>query len=208
MKVSVIGSGNMGSSFVKQLSKAGHAVTVTSQDKASADALAKEFGARVVGAQEVGGADVIILATGAADAVPALKAAGNLAGKVVVDITNPLTADYMGLTIGHSTSNAEEIAKAVPGLRLVKGFNTVFAQLLGAGASLPNGGKVTVFVASDDADAKVTVTTLATSMGFAVTDAGPLKNARYLEPLAGLNIYFGYGAGRGTAISPTWVAAA
>ena len=44
--------------------------------------------------------------------------------------------------------------------------------------------------------------------GFCVTDAGPLKNARYLEPLAGLNIYFGYGAGRGTAISPTWVAAA
>jgi predicted dinucleotide-binding enzyme len=208
MKISVIGSGNMGSSFVKQLSKAGHSVSVASADRASADAVAKAHGAKVVEPSEVRASDVIILATGAADAVPALKSAGDLTGKIVVDITNPLTADYMGLTIGHSTSSAEEIAKAIPGVRLVKGFNTVFAQLLGAGADLPNGGKVTVFVASDDAEAKAKVIELAQSMGFSVNDAGPLKNARYLEPLAGLNIYFGYGAGRGTAISPTWVAAA
>ena len=57
---------------------------------------------------------------------PAL--AGRLAGKVVIDITNPLTADYMGLTIGHDTSAAEEIAKAVPGAEVIKAFNTVFAQ--------------------------------------------------------------------------------
>ena len=53
--------------------------------------------------------------------------------------------------------------------------------------------------------AKRTVTSLAEGMGFAVIDAGPLKNARYLEPLAGLNIYLGYGAGLGTAIAPTWI---
>lgn len=208
MKVSVIGSGNMGSSFVKQLTKAGHSVTIASADHKSADALANTYGAKVVEPSEVRSSDVIILATGAADAVAALQGAGDLSGKIIVDITNPLTADYMGLTIGHSTSSAEEIAKAIPGARIVKGFNTVFAQLLGAGADLPNGEKVTVFVASDDAEAKAKVTDLAKSMGFSVNDAGPLKNARYLEPLAGLNIYFGYGAGRGTAISPTWVAAA
>ena len=208
MKIAVIGSGNMGSAFVKQLRKAGHSVSVTSRNKASAQALAKDSGATVVDAAKVGDAEIIILATGAADAIPALKAAGNLTGKVVVDITNPLTADYMGLTIGHSTSNAEETAKAIPGVRLVKGFNTVFAQLMGAGAALPNGEKVTVFVASDDAAAKTNVTNLAETMGFAVTDAGPLKNSRYLEPVAGLNIYLGYGAGRGTGIFPTWVEAA
>jgi 8-hydroxy-5-deazaflavin:NADPH oxidoreductase len=208
MKIAVIGSGNMGSAFVKQLRKAGHSVSVASRNKASVEALAKEHGATVVDVSKVGDAEIIILATGAADAIPALKAAGNLSGKVVVDITNPLTVDYMGLTIGHSTSNAEEIAKAIPGIHLVKGFNTLFAQLLGAGAELPNGGKVTVFVASDDAAAKTNVTSLAQSMGYAVTDAGPLKNARYLEPVAGLNIYLGYGAGRGTSISPTWVEAA
>jgi 8-hydroxy-5-deazaflavin:NADPH oxidoreductase len=208
MKIAVIGSGNMSSAFVKQLRKAGHSVSVASRNKASAEALAKDHGAAVVDFAKVGDADIIILATGAADAIPALEAVGNISGKVVVDITNPLTADYMGLTIGHSTSNAEEIAKAIPGVRLVKGFNTLFAQLLGAGAALPDGGKVTVFVASDDAAAKTDVTSLAQSMGFAVTDAGPLKNARYLEPVAGLNIYLGYGAGRGTSIFPTWVEAA
>jgi 8-hydroxy-5-deazaflavin:NADPH oxidoreductase len=205
MKIAVIGSGNMGSSFVKQLRKAGHTVSITSRNEASAQALATAHGATVVDASKVGNAEIIVLATNAADAIPALKAAGDLTGKVVVDITNPLTADYMGLTIGHSTSSAEEIAKAFPGVRLVKGFNTVFAQLLGADG---NAGKITVFTASDDAEAKASVTTLAQSMGFAVTDAGPLKNARYLEPLAGLNVYFGYGAGRGTGISPTWLEAA
>jgi 8-hydroxy-5-deazaflavin:NADPH oxidoreductase len=208
MKIAVIGSGNMGSSFVKQLRKAGHTVLVTSQNKTSALTLATDHGATVVEASKVRDAEIIILATGAADAISALKTAGDLNGKVVVDITNPLTADYMGLTIGHSTSNAEEIANAFPGIRLVKGFNTVFAQLLGAGGALSNGGKITVFLASDDTEAKNSVTNLAQSMGFGVTDAGPLKNARYLEPLAGLNIYFGYGAGRGTGISPTWVEAA
>ena len=179
------------------------------QDNAStAAAVATATGATVVPLSRAAEADVVFLATSAPDAVAALRSVGDLKNKVVVDITNPLTADYMGLTIGHSTSSAEEIAKAVPGVRLVKGFNTVFAQLLGAGSALPDAGKVAVFLASDDAAAKSTVAELAGSMGFAVTDAGPLKNARYLEPLAGLNIYLGYGAGLGTAISPTWVSAA
>ena len=208
MKVSIICSGNMGSAFVKQLSAAGHAVSVTGRDASASAALAKAHGASAVDVGKVRDADVIILATGAADAVPALKAVGDLAGKIVVDITNPLTADYMGLTVGHTSSSAEEIAKAVPGIRLVKGFNTIFAQVLGASPKLADGGRVTVFLAADDAEAKAKVSELAQSMGFAVTDAGPLKNARYLEPLAGLNIYFGYGAGRGTAIAPAWVQAA
>jgi 8-hydroxy-5-deazaflavin:NADPH oxidoreductase len=207
MKVSVIGSGNMGAALAGQLAKAGHDVALTSRNAVTAAAVSGATGATVVPASRAAEADVIILATSAPDAAAALLSVGDLKNKVVVDITNPLTADYMGLTIGHSTSSAEEIAKAVPGVRLVKGFNTVFAQLLGAGAALPQGGKVAVFLASDDAAAKATVAELAGSMGFAVTDAGPLKNARYLEPLAGLNIYLGYGAGLGTAISPTWVSA-
>jgi 8-hydroxy-5-deazaflavin:NADPH oxidoreductase len=205
MKVSLIGSGNMSGAFAAQLVKAGHDVTVTSRNAATVAAVADATGAKVIASNRAADADVLILATSAGDAVPALKGLGDLTGKVVVDITNPLTADYMGLTIGHSTSSAEEIARAVPGIRVVKGFNTIFAQVLGAGAALPDGGKATVFLASDDADAKSAVTGLAQSMGFAVTDAGPLKNARYLEPLAGLNIYLGYGAGHGTAIAPTWV---
>lgn len=206
MKIIVIGAGNMGSAFVKQLTRAGHQVSVTARDGAKAEKLAATNpGARAVpisGAAD--GADAVVLATGYAEAVGALQSVGALAGKVVIDITNPLTADYMGLTIGHSTSAAEEIAKAVPGIELVKAFNTVFAQVLADGAEL-GGKQVAVFCASDSERAKQTARALAESMGFETLDAGGLKNARYLEPLAGLNIYLGYGAGLGTSIAPTWI---
>jgi 8-hydroxy-5-deazaflavin:NADPH oxidoreductase len=207
MKVTVIGAGNMGSAFVKQLVRAGHQVSVTSRDAAKAAQVAADNpGAQAVATSgAAAGADAIVLATGYADATSALQAVGALQGKVVIDITNPLTADYMGLTLGHSTSAAEEIAKAVPGAEIVKGFNTVFAQVLTEGADFGNGREVSVFVASDSPRAKQTASALAESMGFDVVDAGGLKNARYLEPLAGLNIYLGYGAGQGTSIAPTWI---
>ena len=80
-----------------------------------------------------------MLATAYGEAVAALNAVGDLRGKAVIDITNPLTADYMGLTVGHSTSAAEEIAKAVPGAEVVKAFNTVFAQVLADGADFGSG---------------------------------------------------------------------
>lgn len=205
MKVLVIGAGNMGSGFVKQLSAAGHQVSVTARDAAKAQAVAQQYGAKAVAAAGASqGVDAIVVATPYEQAADALRSVGELDGKAVIDITNPLTADYMGLTIGHSTSAAEQIAQAVPGAEVVKGFNTVFAQVLSDGSNL-DGQKVTVFVASDSERAKQTARALAESMGFDVIDAGGLKNARYLEPVAGLNIYFGYGAGLGTGIAPTWI---
>jgi predicted dinucleotide-binding enzyme len=207
MKITVIGAGNMGSAFVKQLTRAGHQVSVTARNAAKAEQVAAANpGARAVPAAGAAqGADAIVLATGYGDAAQALRGAGDLAGKVVIDITNPLTADYMGLTTGHSTSAAEEIAKAVPGAEIVKAFNTVFAPVLADGADFGNGRKVDVFVASDSDRAKQTARAIAESIGFGVVDAGPLKNARYLEPVAGLNIYLGYGAGLGTSIAPAWI---
>lgn len=207
MKITVLGAGNMGAAFVKQLTRAGHQVSVASRDGAkAAQVAAANPGARAVpAAGSADSADVVVLATSFADAAAALQAAGDLNGKVVVDITNPLTADYMGLTIGHSSSAAEEIAKAVPGAEVVKAFNTLFAQVLAEGADFGGGQTLSVFVASDSERAKQSAVALATSMGFQVVDAGGLKNARYLEPLAGLNIYLGYGAGLGTVIAPAWI---
>jgi predicted dinucleotide-binding enzyme len=205
MNVTIIGSGNMGAAFAERFSAAGHRVQIVGRDAAKAEALAQRVGARAVPAAAGADADAIVVATPYADAVAALKALGPIAGRTVVDVTNPLTDDYMGLTLGHSTSAAEEIARAVPGARVVKAFNTVFAQVLQAGPSLGDGKTVPVFVAGDDADAKAVATALARSAGFDVVDAGGLKNARYLEPLAGLNIYLGYGAGLGTSIAPTWL---
>lgn len=207
MKITVIGAGNMGAAFVKQLTRAGHQVSVTARDATKAAQVAAAHpGARAVpAAGSADGADAVVLATGYGDAIAALRSVGDVAGKVVVDITNPLTADYMGLTIGHDTSAAEEIARAVPGAEVVKAFNTVFAQVLGEGADFGDGGKVDVFVAGDSERAKHTARVIAESIGFGAVDAGPLKNARYLEPVAGLNIYLGYGAGLGTDIAPVWI---
>lgn len=207
MEVIVLGTGNMGSAFVKQLTRAGHTVAVTGRnlEKARAVAAAHPGATAVAPADAAAQGDVVVLATGFAEAGPALKSLGSLKGKVVIDITNPLTPDYMGLTLGHSTSAAEEIAKDVPGAEVVKAFNTVFAQVLADGPDFGKGQTVTVFVASDSERARQSAAALAQSMGFATVDAGGLKNARYLEPLAGLNIYLGYGAGLGTSIAPTWI---
>ena len=207
MNVTVIGTGNMGSAIVRQLVRAGHQVRITARnsEKAQAVAAANPGVAAVRPADAAAPAEVVILATGYGDAVSALKSVGDLRGRIVVDITNPLTADYMGLTLGHDTSAAEEIAKAVPEAEVVKAFNTVFAQVLAEGGDFGNGQTVPVFVAGDSERARQTVSALVKSMGFASIDAGSLKTARYLEPLAGLNIYLGYGAGWGTSIAPTWI---
>jgi predicted dinucleotide-binding enzyme len=207
MNITLLGAGNMGAGFAKQLTRAGHKVSVTSRTPAKAQALAAAHpGATAVAlADAASHADVIVLATGYGDAVSALKSIGSLRGKIVIDVTNPLTADYMGLTIGHSTSAAEEIARAIPEAEVVKAFNTLFAQVLAEGAEFGKGHKVPVFIASDSERAKQTTKVIAESAGFVTVDAGGLKNARYLEPLAGLNVYLGYGAGLGTAITPAWL---
>jgi predicted dinucleotide-binding enzyme len=207
MNITILGSGNMAAAFVKQLSAAGHKVRVTGRNVAKVTELAGQYPGveRAELRAAAQGADAVIVATPYEAAADALRSLGDLGGKVVIDITNPLTPDYMGLTIGHGTSAAEQIAKAVPGAEVVKGFNTLFAQLLAAGADLGDGRKATVFLAGDSERAKQTAKTLAESLGFETLDAGPLKNARYLEPVAGLNIYFGYGAGMGTAVAPAWL---
>jgi 8-hydroxy-5-deazaflavin:NADPH oxidoreductase len=207
MKITILGSGNMAAAFVRQLSAAGHQVRVTGRNLAKLTELARQYPGveRLEPRAAAQDADAVIVATPYEAAADALRSLGDLRGKVVIDITNPLTPDYMGLTIGHDTSAAEQIAQATPGAEVVKGFNTLFAQILAAGADLGGSRKATVFLASDSERARQTAKALAESMGFETLDAGPLKNARYLEPLAALNIYFGYGAGMGTTVAPAWL---
>lgn len=207
MNIFILGAGNMGSALASQASGAGHAVRIaaTSLAKAQSVAAILDGVTAVASAGSADTADVVIVATPFDQAIAALTRAGSLDGKVVIDITNPLTADYMGLTLGHSTSAAEEIAKAFPQAQVVKAFNTLFAQVIAGGPKFAGGQTAPVLIASDSERAKGTAKALAESLGFSVIFAGPLKNARYLEPLAGLNIYLGYGAGQGTGIAPTWI---
>lgn len=149
-------------------------------------------------------ADIIFLAVPYSAAAEVVKAAGDLAGKIVVDLTNPMKADFSGLAIGFSTSAAEEIARLAPRAKVVKGFNTLFASVL------QNGGQVadipaTVLLAGDDADAVTEVEALVNSAGLKAIVAGPLAASRNIEAVAALNIGLGYGQGKGTNIAPTWV---
>jgi 8-hydroxy-5-deazaflavin:NADPH oxidoreductase len=153
-------------------------------------------------ADAVAKADVVVLAlpfTAALDAARAL----DLAGKTVVDISNPIRPDFSGLAIGHTTSAAEEIQIAAPNAKVVKGFNTIFAGLFAISAA--ETAEVPVFVAGNDDAAVAQVADLASKAGFAVENAGKLDGARLLEPVGMLNIRFGYGLGKGTAIAPAWV---
>ena len=127
----------------------------------------------------------------------------SMAGKVVVDISNPVTPDFSGLKIGHSTSAAEQIQGAAPGAKVVKAFNTIFAGLFAAPVAETRG--VPVFVAGNDEAAVAQVGDLARKAGFSVENAGTLDAARLIEPVGMLNIRFGYGLGKGTAIAPAWV---
>ena len=206
MSIAILGAGNMAKGLAALFAKAGYKVVVGARDlaKAQAVAAAAGHGARADGiAAAAKSADFVVLAVPFTAAAETLAAAGDLAGKAVIDISNPLTPDYMGLTIGHSTSAGEEIQKLAPKAKVVKAFNTIFAQVLANGGRAA-GRPTTVFIAGDDASANNAVEAIARKAGFDVVQTGPLKLARYLEPLAGLNIALGYGRGLGTDIAPTW----
>lgn len=206
MNITIIGYGNMGSGLAARAVKAGHTVKLAGHNPARASEAAAKVGAKAAALSDsTGNADIVILATPYPAAAEALAAAGNLAGKVLIDISNPLKADFSGLTLGFNTSAAEEIQKLVPTAKVVKAFNTVFAQIFSEGPDFGAAGKVSVLIAGDDEAAKQSVQQFAESLGFATIQAGGLANARYLEPLGMLNIALGYGLGQGTAIAPTWI---
>ncbi|MEV7023728.1 NAD(P)-binding domain-containing protein [Kitasatospora sp. NPDC093558] len=190
-KILVIGKGNVGGALEGRFAAAGHEVTAVN----SAVAPAKV-------AQDAAAADVVVLAVPFA-AVAGLDAAikSALSGKVVIDATNPLAPDFVSLTVGHTTSGGEEVAKALPGAKVAKAFNSVFANHLATGAV--NGAKLFLPVAGDDEDAKKTALELATELGFDAVDAGPLANARYIEPAIELLIQLAFVQGQGTGIGLT-----
>jgi predicted dinucleotide-binding enzyme len=205
MTVAIIGSGKMGAGFARLLVSRGFDVAVGNRTPEKAVALAREIGAKAKGGSvrvAVSQAEIILLAVKYQDAAEALKAAGDLTNKIVVDISNPITADFKGLTIGHSTSAAEEIQKLAVGAKVVKAFNTIFAELLPTESR--KGRKVQVFVASDDEKAKVKVSELVKALEFEPVDSGTLYNSRFLEPMGEMNILLGFFLGWGTSGAPEY----
>jgi predicted dinucleotide-binding enzyme len=182
MNISILETGNMATGLAVLFAKAGHPVTLGAPEADKAKTNAQKLGHGISGAslsEAATAAELVVLAVPYAAAVEVIEATGGLIGKTVVDITNPLTADFSGLTIGHTTSAAEEIQKQVPEAKVVKAFNTVFASVLQADGKAA-GRPATVFVAADDAEARKTVADLAASAGFVPLEVGGLSAARYL----------------------------
>jgi 8-hydroxy-5-deazaflavin:NADPH oxidoreductase len=180
--ISVIGTGNMASALAGRALAGGNAVEIVGRDPLRAKELATALGGATVGTVRTAPAgDILILAVPYASAAAVVGEYGDaLDGKAVVDITNPITADFSGFLTPEGTSGAQEIAKAAPaGAHVVKAFNTLPSDVLSA--SPAEGHPLDVFIAGDDAQAKADVSTFIESLGMRPLDTGQLPMARALE---------------------------
>jgi len=196
MNITICGSGNVGRALGEGWRQAGHSVTFAARDAAGAKAaeLKTEGYAVAPQGEAANSADVIVLATPWDATAATIHALGNLAGKIVVDATNPLTAK-LELALGFNDSAGETVARLAPAAKVVKAFNTTGANNMANSAY--GGGRLMMAAAGDDADAKKTVMGLAADLGFEPVDAGPLTMSRHLEPMAMLWIKLAYAQGLG-----------
>ncbi|WP_206956141.1 NADPH-dependent F420 reductase [Trinickia acidisoli] len=180
--ISIIGTGGMAAAIAGRIAKAGHTVEVISRNpdkaRALADQLAAGATAGTYGAAPAG--DIVILAVPYTSAAAVVVDYGDaLDGKVIIDITNPISPDATGLVTPHGSSGAQEIAKAAPAdAQVVKAFNTIFGHVLA------RGGRLDAFIAADDAQVKARVSTFLESLGLRPLDVGGLHMAQTLEALA------------------------
>jgi predicted dinucleotide-binding enzyme len=181
--ISIIGLGNMARALGTRALDGGNAVEVIGRDAAKTAALAGALGrgARAGMVGSAPGGDIVILAVPYASAVQVVSQYGDaLAGKVIVDITNPFNPGITGLVTFDGTSAAQEIAKAAPAsAHVVKAFNTLFANVLGAGPA--DGRPLDVLIAGDDAEAKASVSSFIESLAMLPRDTGDLTMAHWLE---------------------------
>jgi NADPH-dependent F420 reductase len=191
MNVTIIGAGNMGRGIGTRALAGGNELQIIDRDPEDAKALAAELGGSATAGStddELAG-DVVVLAVYYPDTLAAAEQFGDrLAGKVVVDISNPVdTKTWASLATKPGTSAAEELAQKLPsGTPVVKAFNTTFSPTLVAGEAV--GQQLDVFVAGDDDEAKGKVKELIEAGGMRAIDSGPLERAQQLEQMGFLNI--------------------
>jgi 8-hydroxy-5-deazaflavin:NADPH oxidoreductase len=187
MRIGILGAGNVGGALARAWTSKAHEVMFGVPDKQS-ERTQKTLatlgrGVRTsTNANAAAFGEVVALTVPWPAAQQAVASSGELAGKVLIDCTNPLASDLKGLTVGLSTSAAEQVADWARGARVVKAFNTIGAGNLGRAdfAGVAADG----FYCGDDASAKAVVKGLIADAGLNPVDVGPLRNARLLEPLA------------------------
>ena len=191
--IAIIGAGNVGGALARIWSKAGHQVS-TAVRKGST---AKEIpGVGSGPANEIAGkAEIVLLAVPWSAAKEALASCGSLVGKTLIDCINPVQETLDGLQFGTTTSASEQLQALAPQAHVVKAFNTIGAMLLGNATF--NNLQADGYFCGDDAAAKAAVAPLVAAAGLRPFDAGPLRNARYLEAMAMLWIDLAIKRGRG-----------
>jgi predicted dinucleotide-binding enzyme len=190
MRLGIIGAGHVGGTLGRLFEAQGHDVRFGVRDPSSESGGGLPH-ARMGSVADVAAfADVIVLATPWEATADALRTAGPLGGKTVIDCTNPLLPDLSGLSIGTTTSAGEEVAKLVPAAKVVKCFNTLgYANF---GHPMFGSTKASMFFCGDDESAKRIVAELGNQLGFDMIDAGPLAQSRWLEAMAALWITMAY----------------
>ncbi|MHA7176530.1 NADPH-dependent F420 reductase [Arthrobacter sp. Sr24] len=184
--ITIIGTGNMARGIATRALAAGRNVELLNRDADKAAAVAAEFGTAAAGTLTSGtvgqapAGDIVILALPFDAAKEVVSSYGSaLAGKTIVDITNPVNFEtFDSLVVAPGSSAAEEIAALTPG-NVVKAFNTTFAGALVAGET--QGQVLDGFIAGDDADATAAVASLMTDAGMRPITVGALKRSRELE---------------------------
>lgn len=204
MKIGIVGAGNVGGTLGRLWAGQGHDVMFGVRDVQSpkVQALLQATGSKARAgsvAEAAAFGEVVFLAVPWSAAKDAVRASGDLGGRTLVDCTNPLLPGLAGLSVGHTTSGAEEIARWAVGAKVMKAFNTTGVETM----ANPQFGaqQASMFVCGDDAGAKSAVMELGEEIGFDMIDAGPLVNARLLEPLAMLWIYLAVRQGMGRDIA-------
>lgn len=203
MQIGIIGAGHVGGALGTRWAQAGHQVIFGSRNPASDEIrqLVAKTGAAARAAslkETVQAAELLLLSTPWKAAQSTIAGLGDLSGKVLVDALNPLLPDMSGLELGTTTSAAEQVAGWAHGAKVVKAFNTVGYNIMANpafGADRP-----VMFYCGDDAGAKQTVRLLIDQLGFDAVDAGPLTQARLLDPFALLWISLAYAQGQGREI--------
>jgi NADPH-dependent F420 reductase len=200
MKIGIIGSGNVGGALGSRWAKLGHEVVFGTRNPESGDV--QKLAARASGktsaatlADTAREGEVLLLATPWPATQQIITGLDDLNGKILIDATNPLLPDLSGLTHGTTTSGGEQVAAWARGARVVKAFNTVGANIM-ADPSF-EGHRPVMFYCGDDAQAKQVVKKLIDELVFEAIDAGPLTQARLLEPFAQLWISLAYAQGLG-----------
>lgn len=200
MRIAVFGSGMVGGALGRRFGAQGHRVTYgvrnVASDKVKAVVASTLGGARAASVREAAAdAELVVLATPWAETEKAIRAAGDLAGKIVIDCTNPSAPATPQLLLGHTTSGAEQVAAWATGAKVCKAFNCCSFYTMADPAYRE--GRAAMFVAGDDGPAKATVLKLCSDLGFEAADAGGLEAARFLEPLAMLWVNLAIRKGHG-----------